>query len=588
MTNPLMDLIGSGEGSYNSYNRGTVKGKDGKRVILPANQKVDFSEMTVEEIKRRQALPPLHHDRMLAVGRYQFITNNFKEAVKKLDIDEAATFNPELQDKLFNEYLLPKKRRQVHEYVTSKEGASLHDAQKAICKEWASVEDPDTPGHVYAPYERQGNKMHTRAAQVEIVLNEMRADYKIRLEQGMSPSEAWSATTTMGPSQNGEALRALSVHGHSARSSAGSVMRLGSRGTAVGELQSQLSRLGYTDNRGRPLTSDGHFGDNTRLAVEAFQRERNLTADGIAGRATLAAVQEAVRTELRSIGKQNAEYLRSEGREEALSAYQVLAPEPVSTEPYPGITAPPPKVDALQAAAVDQPDAQTVRALQKNLNTLGITDMDGQPLSVHGVYDDSTIAAVARFQSDRGLPVTALADEATLTKANSQAFVAEIQQRGAPAMERDISIVDTSRPSVPTPETSVQASIPPALRSQEPDHALHDPRHPESATHALYNEMQRCFPDATEDRHLQFTAACHANMIDVDNLSGMYQDEDNMTLDFRGSGPLARPVTIDMSVPPPLPEQAVAHIQQFDQREAQMMQDIQTQNAQVSRSGPSM
>ncbi len=40
------------------------------------------------------------------------------------------------------------------------------------------------------PYERQGNRMHTRAIQIAIVLDEMRADYGTRLELGMSRSEA--------------------------------------------------------------------------------------------------------------------------------------------------------------------------------------------------------------------------------------------------------------------------------------------------------------------------------------------------------------------------------------------------------------
>lgn len=588
MTNPLMDLIGSGEGNYNSYNRGTIRDKDGKEKVVPANQKIDFSTLTLDEIKRRQKLSHSDPSRVFAIGRYQFIPINLAEAVKTLGLDGDSRFTPDLQDKLFNEHLLPTKRWQVHHYVTGKNGASLHDAQVAISREWASVEDPDNPGHVYARYERRGNKMHTRAAQIAIVLDEMRADYKIRLEQGMSPSEAWSATTTMGPSQNGEALRALSVHGRSARTSSGPVMRLGARGPAIGELQSQLSRLGYTDNRGQPLSADGHFGESTRRAVEAFQGNHGLTADGIAGRATLAAVQDAVRTELRSIGQRNADYLLSEERDEVLSAYQSLPPEPVSSETYPGITAPPLKAEALQAAAVGHPDVETIRTLQENLNTLGITDMRRQPLLAHGAYDDSTKAAVAQFQSSQGLPVTALPDEATLSRAHSQAFIAEIQQRSTPVTSEGAIIMETVQPPAANPAMFIQPTVPSLPSRQDPSAELQDPRHPESPTHALFKEMERRFPEATEDRHLQFTAACHEKNINVDNLRGTYEDEDNMTLDIRGTGPLARPVTIDMSVPPPLAEQTVAHIQQFDQRQAQMMQDIQAQNMQMSQSGPRM
>ncbi len=150
MANPLMDLIGSGEGDYNSYNRGTVVGRMARKLSSSEPATYDFSVMTVGEIKRRQALSIEDPDRVFAVGRYQITKDNFAESTRKLGIDESAFFDPDLQDRLFNDYLLPNKRWEVHRYVTSKEGASLRDAQKAICKEWASVEDPDNLGHVYA------------------------------------------------------------------------------------------------------------------------------------------------------------------------------------------------------------------------------------------------------------------------------------------------------------------------------------------------------------------------------------------------------------------------------------------------------
>lgn len=51
MTNPFMELISSGEGDYNSYNRGTSIGKNGKFTILGANQDIDFSQITIAEIR---------------------------------------------------------------------------------------------------------------------------------------------------------------------------------------------------------------------------------------------------------------------------------------------------------------------------------------------------------------------------------------------------------------------------------------------------------------------------------------------------------------------------------------------------------
>jgi hypothetical protein len=145
MSNPLLELIGSGEGNYNSYNRGTTRDENGKAKIIPANQAVDFSQMTVGEIQRRQSLAKDDHDVMFAVGKHQLIPGTLKGAVDSLGIDPSEKFSPELQDKIFNEYLLPHKRPDIQGYITGKDGVTLRDAQKAVCLEWASVEDPATP-----------------------------------------------------------------------------------------------------------------------------------------------------------------------------------------------------------------------------------------------------------------------------------------------------------------------------------------------------------------------------------------------------------------------------------------------------------
>ncbi len=62
-----------------------------------------------------------------------------------------------------------------------------------------------------------------------------------------------------------------------------SALRLGSQGDAVRSLQARLISLGYMKG-----PSDGDFGKVTEAALIAFQRRNNLTADGIAGPATLA------------------------------------------------------------------------------------------------------------------------------------------------------------------------------------------------------------------------------------------------------------------------------------------------------------
>jgi hypothetical protein len=64
-------------------------------------------------------------------------------------------------------------------------------------------------------------------------------------------------------------------------SSSGEVLKKGSRGPAVQELQRKLTSLGFSTKG-----VDGTFGLNTENAVRQYQKAHKLTADGIVGPAT--------------------------------------------------------------------------------------------------------------------------------------------------------------------------------------------------------------------------------------------------------------------------------------------------------------
>lgn len=66
------------------------------------------------------------------------------------------------------------------------------------------------------------------------------------------------------------------------------LLRKGSKGEAVADLQRSLTALGY------PLAADGDFGPATARAVRRFQADQALAADGITGPKTLAALQAAL------------------------------------------------------------------------------------------------------------------------------------------------------------------------------------------------------------------------------------------------------------------------------------------------------
>ena len=78
------------------------------------------------------------------------------------------------------------------------------------------------------------------------------------------------------------------IKNHGGSGSTGSSYTIGSTGSTVTYIQTALTALEYYD---RQIT--GHYGRYTKDAVRAFQRDNKLTADGVCGATTLAAIQKA-------------------------------------------------------------------------------------------------------------------------------------------------------------------------------------------------------------------------------------------------------------------------------------------------------
>lgn len=84
----------------------------------------------------------------------------------------------------------------------------------------------------------------------------------------------------------GEALNLLNVDAAEPAKSAHTMLRLGSRGARVRELQQLLRRAGYA------ITIDGDFGPATKTAVKAFQKANMLQVDGVVGPKTFDMLQD--------------------------------------------------------------------------------------------------------------------------------------------------------------------------------------------------------------------------------------------------------------------------------------------------------
>ena len=136
------------------------------------------------------------------------------------------------------------------------------------------------------------------------------------------------------------------------------VLRPGSSGEAVRELQQALKGLGYD-----PGPVDGQFGARTEDAVKAFQTAQGIAADGIVGDVTWINIDEADMSD-----------------------------------------------PTIRRGSTGNP----VRRAQKRL-TLGGYDTGG----VDGVFGANTEAAVRRFQGDRALTVDGIVGPRTWDEINA-------------------------------------------------------------------------------------------------------------------------------------------------------------------------
>jgi peptidoglycan hydrolase-like protein with peptidoglycan-binding domain len=199
---------------------------------------------------------------------------------------------------------------------------------------------------------------------------------------------------------------------------------------------------------------------------------------------------------------------------------------------------------------------KSVGALQADLASLGYTDSKGRPLKSDNEFGHDTQAAVRAFQRDHGLKQNGVGPKTQHA----------IQTALAPEKHFD---------SGPLPASVMSPSIFPV--------GVDDPRKPRDPNHALFNKLHQRIPDASQERLLQFTAACHSNKITADSLSTIHLDETNMKIGFHGTNFLSTPATVDLSTPPPHPQQAIQQIQQHDQQQTQMLGQIHAQNAPVSQ-----
>lgn len=297
MRNPLHDLMYRGESGaagYNAFNRGTYVDASGRERIRPGEPPTDFSQLSVGALQDLQHLPRHDPDRVFAVGKYQIIPSTMDAAVARLGITRETPFTPELQDRIFTDYLLREKQPAVRDYIMGVPGVTREQAQLGLAREWASFGDPFKEGRSHYG---GANRAHITLEQSADALDRMRETYARADAQGLSRDAAWRAATAIEPDAKMQrpvapARTGAAVHAASA------LLQEPAQGEAVRALQADLVRLDYAGRDGRPLSIDGHFGPDTAYAVRMFQRDQGLEVDGIAGPNTLGAV--ALQSEART------------------------------------------------------------------------------------------------------------------------------------------------------------------------------------------------------------------------------------------------------------------------------------------------
>lgn len=142
------------------------------------------------------------------------------------------------------------------------------------------------------------------------------------------------------------------------------VLKVGSIGSAVKKLQTELNVRKFTDAKNRKLVVDGIFGKGTQQAVMKLQTSKGIAADG-------------------QVGAKTAKVL----------GWSFGVPQPTV------------KKYVLTRVLEKGLRGNDVKALQKRLKELKITDGKGRELITDGDFGENTKKAVAKFQAKRGLAV---------------------------------------------------------------------------------------------------------------------------------------------------------------------------------------
>ena len=161
-----------------------------------------------------------------------------------------------------------------------------------------------------------------------------------------------------------------------------STLQVGDKGDEVRRLQEELARYGYYEGE-----IDGVYGNQTRRAVEQFQYQHGLSADGMAGRVTLTVLYESGQVRMSPTAATPAPSATS-GLSVALTETPATATPAAATD-----TPQPSPTPSASPTASPTPAAPTVTATPSATPAPAFEAMEGYGIRLDGSQEALTIAA---------------------------------------------------------------------------------------------------------------------------------------------------------------------------------------------------
>ena len=195
--------------------------------------------------------------------------------------------------------------------------------------------------------------------------------------------------TALGNSSSSSSSNSSSSNSSSPSAASSSLLKQGTKSEAVRTLQQNLKTLGYYTG-----SVTGNFGPLTKEAVYSFQKANGLSADGVAGEKTLAAISSKLKGGSSSGSSNNSSSSSSSGNNSSSSSTSSLLNTSITLQ---------------QGTKNDE-----VLKLQNMLTSLGFYTGNKT-----GNFGEKTADAVIAYQKSKGLTADGIAGKKTLAAINA-------------------------------------------------------------------------------------------------------------------------------------------------------------------------